>query len=36
MKTIRKTQEDCDGPLCEMLMSYLALGSVLVAAAVAM
>ena len=36
MKTIKKIQEDCDGALCEMLMGYFALGSVLVAAAVAM
>ena len=33
MKTIRKMREDCDGALCEMLMSYFVLGSVLVAAA---
>ena len=34
MKTIRKFRERCDGALCEMLMSYLVLGSVLMAAAV--
>ena len=33
MKTIRKIRKDCDGALCEMLASYVVLGSVLVAAA---
>mgnify|MGYP003312806838 FL=1 len=33
MKTIRTVRKECDGALCEMLMSYFVLGSVLMAAA---
>ena len=33
MKTIIKIRKECYGALCEMLMSYFVLGSVLVAAA---